>query len=313
MSFPQSAFLAQARPVLAAATLCLAGPLPAQPSYLVDEQGATSFFKSSRQGWFWYHDPLPPEPPASAPSAAAPSPAPIDRDLAGMRHFQQSVQDALDVAVYNPSDRNIARFLEIWAESRRKASDFEEIARAAAVRMPWVDDTAQGVRPTNPAAQRVFDQVTAERNDELMRRLAKTHGLYFFFRAACPYCHAFSPMLKQFEQKFGFTVFPISLDGGGLPLYPHPQRDNGMAAAVMAQLGIPEGQFQTPFTVLANPATHSLLPVGFGPMTADEMVERIALLVRLQEQSGDGTAGSVLPPSPVPARTSATALTRSQP
>ena len=259
------------------------------------------FFKSSRDGWFWYQNP--PAPEEAAPSVPAASPAePADRDLAGMKKFQQSVQDSLDAAVYNPSERNVQRFLEIWAVSRRKASDFEEIARAAAVKMPWVDETAQGVRPTNPAAQRVFDQVTTERNDDLMRSLAKTHGLYFFFRKDCAYCHAFSPMLKQFERKYGFTVFPISLDGGGLPLYPRPMRDNGMVAAVMAKLGIPEGQFQTPFTVLAEPATQTMLPVGFGPMTADDMVERIAMLVRLQDQAGERDTSFDLPASPIPGR-----------
>lgn len=260
------------------------------------------FFKSSRDGWFWYKDPPVPAEAASAPAPTAPPAQAADPDLAGMKKFQQAVQDSLDAAVYNPSEKNIQRFLEIWAVSRRKASDFEEIARASAVRMPWVDETAQGVRPSNPAAQRVFDQVTTERNDDLMRKLATTHGLYFFFRRDCAYCHAFSPMLKQFEQRYGFTVFPISLDGGGIPLYPRPMRDNGMVASVMAKLKIPEGQFQTPFTVLAEPSTGTLLPVGFGPMTSDDMVERISMLVRLQSQVAGHDSGFDQPESPIPER-----------
>lgn len=266
------------------------------------QEPAPGFFKSSRDGWFWYKNPPLPEEAASAPAPAAPPAATIEPDLANMKKFQQAVQDSLDAAVYNPSEKNIQRFLEIWAVSRRKASDFEEIARAAAVQMPWVDETSQGVRPTNPAAQRVFDQVTGERNDDLMRKLATTHGLYFFFRQDCAYCHAFSPMLKQFEQKYGFTVFPISLDGGGIPLYPRPMKDNGMVASVMAKLKIPEGQFQTPFTVLAEPATGTLLPVGFGPMTADDMVDRISMLVRLQSQVAGHDPTFDLPASPIPQR-----------
>ena len=46
-------------------------------------------------------------------------------------------------------------------------------------------------------------------------------------------------------------------------MYPTPPMDNGMVAAVMAQLRIAPEQFATPFAVLANPATHALLPVGF--------------------------------------------------
>ena len=131
-----------------------------------------------------------------------------------------------------------------------------------------------------------------------MRQLAQTHGLYFFFRGDCAYCHAHAPMLRQFEQRFGFTVFAISLDGQGLPLYPSPARDNGMSRQVMQALRIPEQHFQVPFTVLANPRTHEILPIGFGPMTANEMVERIAMLVRARNPAAAGPgAGLIAPPS----------------
>ena len=136
----------------------------------------------------------------------------------------------------------------------------------------------------------MFDQVQGEQKDELMRRLAQTHGLYFFFRGDCAYCHAHAPMLKQFEQKYGFTVFAISLDGQGMPLYPHPARDNGMSQQVMQALRIPEQHFQVPFTVLANPRTHEVLPVGFGPMTSAEMVDRISMVVRSRPE---GTAAGL--------------------
>ncbi len=294
--------LSFARHALVCVALALMAPFVFAQQGVDGQEPTPGFFKSSRDGWFWYKNTPAPEEAGSAPAPAAPAAQPADPDLAGAKKFQQAVQDSLDAAVYNPSEKNVQRFLEIWAVSRRKASDFEEISRAAAVRMPWVDETSQGVRPTNPAAQRVFDQVTSERNDDLMHKLASTHGLYFFFRQDCAYCHAFSPMLKQFEQKYGFTIFPISLDGGGIPLFPHPMRDNGMVASVMAKLKIPEGQFQTPFTVLAEPSTGTLLPVGFGPMTSDDMVDRIAMLVRLQNQIAGHDTSYDLPASPIPER-----------
>lgn len=258
---------------------------PQASARLASVDASSSYWKSRHKGWFWYQDPPPLDEPEPTPEVSqTPAPTPEEQDLASFKDFQQQLERSLNAAIINPSDKNLARFLELWAESRRKASNFTDLAQAVAARMPWVDETAQGTRPPNPAAQRVFDQVQGQQNEDLMRQLARTHGLYFFFRGDCAYCHAFSPMLKQFEQKYGFTVFAISMDGQGLPLYPTPARDNGMAARVMEALSIPAAQFQTPFTVLAEPGSREILPVGFGPMTAAEMVERIALLVRMKEQ-----------------------------
>ncbi|MBQ0961751.1 conjugal transfer protein TraF [Ideonella sp. 4Y11] len=253
------------------------------------------YWQSHRDGWFWYQDPeMEPEKPPQAQPATPAALTADDRDLEEFKAFQQRLERSLNAAIINPNEANLGRFLELWAESRRKASTFTDLAQAVAMRMPWVDETAQGTRPPNPAAQRVFDQVQSQQNDDLMRSLSRTHGLYFFFRGDCAYCHAFSPMLKQFEQKYGFTVFAISMDGAGLPLFPRPARDSGQAARVMESLGIPAEQFQVPFTVLAQPGAREVLPVGFGPMTAGELVERIALLVRMRDEPGSNAATPVM-------------------
>lgn len=272
----------------------------AQPVVTADAQGTASrstYWQSARDGWFWYQDPAPFD------EELAPVPTPQrpkemtdqERDLAAHKDFQLRLENALNAAVANPSEVNLARFLELWAQARRKAALFTDNAQILAARMPWVDETAQGTRPPNPAALRVFDQLQLEQKEDLMRQLAQTHGLYFFFRGDCAYCHAHAPMLKQFEQKFGFTVFAISLDGKGMPLYPNPARDNGMSQQVMQALRIPEQHFQVPFTVLANPRTHEILPIGFGPMTATEMVDRIAMLIRARQPGANDASSSLLP------------------
>ncbi|MGM9489640.1 conjugal transfer protein TraF [Ideonella sp. YS5] len=269
-----------------------------------ENSAARAYWRSSRDGWFWYQDPPPDddEVPPRLP-APVPAPSPLERDLAAHKAFQQHLENALNAAVVNPSEENLARFLETWAQARRKASLFTDRAQLLAARMPWVDETSQGTRPPNGAALRVFDQVHADQKDTLMQQLARTHGLYFFFRSDCPYCHAHAPMLRQLEEKYGFTVFPVSLDGKGIPMYPQPASDNGMSRQVMQALRIPEGSFQVPFTVLAEPRSRELLPVGFGPMTAAEMVDRIAMVLRSRGDMGAllDRAGAPQPVSWVPA------------
>ena len=270
-------------------------PADVRPTANPDGDPDASYWRRSREGWFWYQDPQlvkpSPEPAAPPPPPPATEPVPdkfgdgLDRDLADLKDFQMRLERALNAATQNPSERNVALFLELWAKARNKASAFTDIAQTVAVRMPWVDETAQGTRPTNPVAQRIFDQEQQSQRDALLRSLSNNHGLYFFFRSDCAYCHGQVPMLKQLEAKYGFTIFAVSMDGGPIPGFPRATRDNGIAAQIAQAMGMPAEQFQVPFTVLANPTTREVLPVGYGTMTADEMADRIALVVRMRNES----------------------------
>ena len=244
------------------------------------------YWGRDRDGWFWYQDPPQEpvvEPPEDLASARSPNmPDPLQVDLAAHKRWKQDLEDSVNAAVINPSPANLSRFLELYAQTRQKASHFTDAARAMVARMPWVDDSSQGVRPAQATAAKVHDQVQLQTRTQTLGRLAKTHGLFFFFRGDCPYCHAHAPLLRQLERKHGLTVFPISLDGRGIPLFEQPVRDNGASRMVMQALAIPETQFQVPFTVLANPATREVLPLGFGVMTVQDMEERIELVMRMR-------------------------------
>ena len=67
-------------------------------------------------------------------------------------------------------------------------------------------------------------------------------------------------------------MFPVSLDGGGLPDYPRPAKDNGMAGAL--------GVSVVPLVVLGNVKDRRLLPIGSGVLSAQEIVERIYILTQ---------------------------------
>lgn len=254
---------------------------------------AEPFFKRAREGWFWYDDPIAP---VSVPAKAVPppvvqketAPPPMtaqEIDLANFKGFQLKVERALQAATQNPTEANVAHFLEMWAESKRKAAVLADTAQAVAARMPWIDDTFTGSRPTTPAAMQVYDSIRMQDDNQLMQEMAQTYGLYFFFRSNCAYCHLQAPMLKQFEAKYGFTIMPVSLDGSTLPQFPGAARDNGMAAKLAETLGIPMQHFVTPAVILAQPSSGLVVPVGFGVMNVDQMVERIASVVKVRDKS----------------------------
>lgn len=258
----------------------------------------TPYWTRAKEGWFWQKDPPPapkvvPVKPPAAPEAKASAPmTDEDRDLAALADFKARLERALNAATQNPSETNVTRFLELWAQARHRASVFGDTAQALAVRMPWIDSTMNGGRPSQPTAMRAFDSIQMQDRDQLLREMAQTHGLYFFFRRNCAYCHVQAPMLKQFQEKYGFTVYAVSLDGGGLAEFPNAVRDNGLADRVADAMGVPSQHFVVPAVVLAKPSTREVVPVGFGAMTMDEMADRVAMVVRVRDNGAGRSSRS---------------------
>jgi thiol-disulfide isomerase/thioredoxin len=46
-----------------------------------------------------------------------------------------------------------------------------------------------------------------------MKNIAREHGLIFFFRSDCPYCHQYAPTLKLLSEMYGIEVLGVSIDG----------------------------------------------------------------------------------------------------
>lgn len=282
----------------AVAAIAQAGPaaaVAAAPATDADEVPELPYWRRTKEGWFWQKDP----PPAAKPKPPETKPEPMlsadDRDLAGLNDFKLKLERALNVATQNPSDANVMRYLEMLTQARQKASVFADTAQAVAFRMPWIDNTLTGGgRPSQPFAQRAYDSIQMQDRDQLLREMAQSHGLYFFFRRNCAYCHVQAPMLKQFQTKYGFTVYAVTLDGGTLPDFPGAVQDSGLAEQVADAIGVPTQHFVVPAVVLAKPSTREVVPVGFGAMTMDEMADRVAMVVRVKDGgAGRGSRSSV--------------------
>ena len=220
-----------------------------------------------REGWFWYRDPpAPMKPPKVAPPAQSRPP-----ELIEFEAMQQRLDELKRVAVMNPTDANLVAYMRYQRFVMNKSEVFAQSWQRLVWTVPDLDYSLRG-RPTNSMAIGAFDEQQRDRQAQGVRNLAATHGLVFIFRSDCPYCHRFAPILKRFEQEFGMIVFPVSLDGRGLPEYPNPQLDNGIATRLNASV--------VPALYLTAPSKRQIRPVGFGVMALTELVERIAALAQ---------------------------------
>lgn len=232
---------------------------PSEPS--------ATYWLRNREGWFWYRDP----PAPGSPPKAAPAPPSRPPELVEFEAMQQRLDELKRVAVMNPTDANLLAYMRYQRFVMNKSEQFAERWQRLVWTVPDLDYGLTG-RPTNSMAIGAFDEQQRDRQAQIVRNLAATHGLLFIFRSDCPYCHRFAPILKRFEQEFGMMVFPVSLDGRGLPEYPNPQLDNGIATRLNASV--------VPALYLTAPSRRLIRPVGFGVMAMTDLVERIAALAQ---------------------------------
>ena len=244
-----------------------------------------------RRGWHFFIDPepdVPEEPPRDKP-VPPPRATRADADKDDLRNFealQKRLEDYRKIAVLNPTERNVRRYMEMEHRVYRMAGRFSQVSQRVAWSTPELDMSLQG-RPINARAIDVFDRTQATQRQDAIAALARTHVLFLFFRSDCPYCHAFAPTVRAFEQRFGLKVIPVSLDGRGIPDYPNPRPDNGIATTLKVT--------QTPALFLAEPSTRKIIAIGFGVLSESELVERIATVAAPGAESLVPSATRLLP------------------
>jgi conjugal transfer pilus assembly protein TraF len=229
------------------------------------EPESITYWLRNREGWFWYRDPPPAAPQPVPPANKRPT------ELVEFEAMQKRLEDLKRIAVMNPSDANVTAYMRYQRLVMDKSERFAERWQRLVWAVPDLDYGMTG-RPTNAMAINVFDEQQRDRQAQAIKALATTHGLVFVFRGDCPHCHRFAPILKRFEQEFGFTVLAISMDSRAIPEYPNARPDNGMAARLNAKA--------VPALYLIAPATRQIAPVGFGVMSMTDLVERVAALAQ---------------------------------
>ncbi|WP_459203447.1 conjugal transfer protein TraF (plasmid) [Ralstonia pseudosolanacearum] len=233
-----------------------------------------SVWKCDADKFNWYCDmdeakPQPASTPAPQPAAKATPPKRIDiRDLKTAEQMRQELKRREDVAVMNPSDQNLKDYLELWQATQEKGAVFADNWRRVVWQNPSLDYALK--RPANNAAIKVYDETRVQNEEQQLRVLGKDHGLIFFFRSDCPYCHAMAPTLKTLADKYGIDVLGVSVDGMGLPEFPNPRDGRAEAAAW--------GVERVPAVFIGSKQTGDRAPIGFGMMALSEILNRIFVL-----------------------------------
>ncbi|GAB1395007.1 conjugal transfer protein TraF [Rhodocyclaceae bacterium] len=193
-----------------------------------------------------------------------------EQAVEALKKLREEIEQKRAIAILKPTPENLKSYIVAQEALMDRASVFSDVWRRVVWANPEINYQLRN--PSNNAAIQVRDSQRSRRETDTLSVLAKEWGLFFIFRSDCAYCHRLAPTLKLLSEQYGITVFPVSLDGGGLPDYPRPAKDNGMASAL--------GVSVVPLVVLGNVKDRRLLPIGSGVLSAQEIVERIYILTQ---------------------------------
>ncbi len=232
-------------------------------------QAREVFFDEQGTGWYWYEtkpNPILKEKDEETIEVTA------QQALQELNSLQTKLEESKALAIMYPTTEHVKNYIEMHNTVIQKASLFSSTWQEVIWQTPELDFSIQN--PTDNSARHVYYDEVKVTNGETVKALSDEYGLFFFFRSDCSYCHAFAPILKNFENKYGITVMAISLDGGTLPDYPNATVDNGMAH----QLGINV----VPAIVALHPQSKHIIPLSFGFVSEEELLRRMSTLAQSQ-------------------------------
>lgn len=232
---------------------------------------------NENRGFHWYPDPILPEVQKEPPRA--PSPPPSYREMKTLEDVRKEIERLKNIAILDPTEENVLTWLEANNWVMDKSSVFADTARRVAWANPHVDYNNRQTT-VNTA---LSDYRSARREDfrKNIADLAENHGIFFFYRSDCRFCHQQAPILKLLEAQYGIKVMAISMDGGPIPNFADAVPDNGISYVVSGGQGVST----VPAIFLVKRDTRESVPIGTGIIAADDIVERIWILT--QTQPGD--------------------------
>ena len=188
--------------------------------------------------------------------------------------FLKELVDAKkEMALDAPTVPNVTDYIKVQQAAFDRSQKFTDAYQVAMYTNPQLDSSTK--HPTSTYGHQIEAEVTKQQEEALLASASEEVGLFFFFTSTCPYCKEQAKIVKLFADQYDLKIFPVSLDGQGLPEYPRPVRDNGMADKI--------GVHMVPTIYLAIPHENFLKPLGAGLMTLNDLRERVLVLLQKKD------------------------------
>jgi len=257
------------RAILAIA-LCFMGANPqltlgqTQEAGISEAADSDAFYCQNRKLGYWFYCEKPKASPRAEPQAPPPNAvSQLDAITAELRELKAR-------AILEPTNENVTAYVRFQRAQLDRASLFSDVWQRAIWQDPDLDYTLQ--RPVSTLGKRQWqDARTSERNN-VMQNLGRRYGLFYFFAQSCGACEVMSPIVQSVAGTWSITVRAISTDGGPSRHFPNYTVETSQRSKMGLEPKI------TPAVVLWDAELRRAIPIGYGVMSADELLDRIYLL-----------------------------------
>lgn len=234
--------------------------LVASNAYAIDQ-----FYQKKAEGWFWYEELKSRNQDHNNVKIDSLNPIEV------ISNYQQQLEFSLKQALVKPTITNVATYLKMQQQLFNNANYFANTWKRTLMYYPELDPTVK--QPISHLGGQIYLSEERKNTNQKITEAAKDYGLLFFFQSRCIYCHEFAKTVKNFAAVFGWEVLPISLDGKGIPEFPEPKSNNGISGRANI--------YAVPALILTNPSTGQLIPITYGLISEQELIDRVSLMLNL--------------------------------
>ncbi len=233
---------------------------------------SSGFFERHAEGWHWY-DTLRVESLRGSDQKEK-KVTPTEKIETQRKELEQK----LHAAIVEPNRENIISYILAQRTLMDQSQRFSESWKKVVMTTPSLDETL--MHPVDQNARHIYYREKSVDLKDRIKTLASEYGLFFFFRKECQYCHGFAPIVKSFAKAYGWSVLPVSLDGGNLPEFPNARRDNGIVERLQIT--------HVPALIAIHPKSGKIIPLAYGMVSISEIEERVELLTRISDELSTG-------------------------
>lgn len=180
-------------------------------------------------------------------------------------------------AILEPTSENLASYMRFQREQLDRASTFADVWGRTVWQNPDLDYTLE--RPINSLGKQTWMTDRKAAKSSTMQGLSQRYGVFYFYSSNCSACRVFSPIVRSISDQYGLEVLAVSMDGGGNEAFPRFAVNTGQ----YQRMGLTGNQ--VPALVLFDTQTKQPIPIGYGLMAADEVMDRIFTLTQTEPGS----------------------------
>ncbi len=239
---------------------------------LIRVQQGDDFYCRERNLGQWFYCEKPKPDPDSPPQNQTNIPAAVR-----LKAISEKLDELKARAILEPTTQNVQAYISYQREQLDRASDFADVWRRAIWQNPQLDYTLQ--RPINALGKKTWTTQRTAQRDAALAAISQRYGVFYFYSSGCAACEVFSPIIRGVSDRFGMTVMAVSIDGGPNAAFPNYLIDTGQFQA-MGMAGK-----QVPALVLFDTVTKQPMPIGYGVMAADDVMDRIFTLTNTEPGS----------------------------